>query len=77
VDTVVFDKTGTLTKGEPEVTDIITLGAFQAQELLRLAGSAEKRSEHPLGEAVLRKAREQSDEVGEPREFQALEGLGV
>ena len=77
VDTIVFDKTGTLTKGEPEVTDLITLPSFPEDELLRLAAAAEKRSEHPLGEAVLRKARERGLEIGEAGEFQAVEGLGV
>jgi Cu+-exporting ATPase len=77
VDTIVFDKTGTLTKGEPEVTDLIALPPFREEELLRLAAAAEKRSEHPLGEAVLRKARERDLEIGEAREFQAVEGLGV
>jgi P-type Cu+ transporter len=77
VDTVVFDKTGTLTKGEPEVTDLVTLPPFSEDELLRLAAAAEKRSEHPLGEAVLKKARERALEVGEPAEFQAVEGQGV
>jgi Cu+-exporting ATPase len=77
VDTIVFDKTGTLTKGEPEVTDLIAVPPFQENELLRLAAAAEKRSEHPLGEAVLKKARERGLAVGEPGEFQAVEGLGV
>jgi Cu+-exporting ATPase len=77
VDTILFDKTGTLTKGQPEVTDIVTLDAFGEDGILRFAGAAEKRSEHPLGEAVLRKARERNDEIGEAAEFQALEGLGV
>jgi Cu+-exporting ATPase len=77
VDTILFDKTGTLTKGEPEVTDIITLPSFPQEELLRLAAAAEKRSEHPLGEAIVRKARERNVAIGEPREFQAVEGHGV
>jgi Cu+-exporting ATPase len=77
VDTVVFDKTGTLTKGEPEVTDLIVLPPFSEAELLRLAAAAEKRSEHPLAEAVLKKAREGDLAIGEPAEFQAVEGQGV
>ena len=77
VDTIVFDKTGTLTKGEPEVTDLITLPPFEEDELLQLAAAAEKRSEHPLGEAVMRKARERDLVIGEPGEFQAIEGHGV
>jgi len=77
VDTIVFDKTGTLTKGEPEVTDLITLPPFEEDELLQLAAAAEKRSEHPLGEAVMRKARERDLVIGEPGEFRAIEGHGV
>ena len=77
VDTVVFDKTGTLTKGEPEVTDLVALPSFTEDELLRLAAAAERRSEHPLGEAVLKKARERGYAIGEPLEFQAIEGHGV
>jgi Cu+-exporting ATPase len=77
VDTVLFDKTGTLTKGEPEVTDLFALPPFGEDELLRLAAAAEKRSEHPLGEAVVRKARERGLAVDDPAEFQAVEGRGV
>ena len=77
VDIILFDKTGTLTKGEPEITDLITLPSFPEDELLRLAAAAESRSEHPLGEAVLRKARERNMVIGEAREFQAIEGHGV
>jgi Cu+-exporting ATPase len=77
VDTILFDKTGTLTKGEPEVTDLFILPSFSEGEVLRLAAAAEKRSEHPLGEAVLRKARGRDSVIGEPQEFRAVEGQGV
>ncbi|WP_048147738.1 heavy metal translocating P-type ATPase [Palaeococcus ferrophilus] len=73
---VLFDKTGTLTKGQPEVTDVIALGMSE-EEFLRLVASAEKRSEHPLGEAVVRKAKELGLEVEEPAEFEAITGKGV
>lgn len=73
---VLFDKTGTLTKGRPEVTDVVTFGTDE-KELLRLVASAEKRSEHPLGEAVVRKAREMDLEIEEPEEFEAITGKGV
>ncbi|MBN2199472.1 MAG: copper-translocating P-type ATPase, partial [Candidatus Aminicenantes bacterium] len=77
VDTILFDKTGTLTKGEPEVTDIVPAPPFDEESLLWLAAAVEKPSEHPLGEAVLRKAREKGLEVDEARDFQAVEGQGV
>jgi len=73
---VLFDKTGTLTKGKPEVTDVIAFG-MDERELLKLVASAEKRSEHPLGEAIVRKAEEQGIEVAEPEEFEAITGKGV
>jgi Cu+-exporting ATPase len=77
VDTIVFDKTGTLTKGEPEVTDIIAVGDFQEDNVLSIAAAAEKPSEHPLGEAVLKKAREKNLRLDEPADFQAVEGQGI
>ncbi|EHR78739.1 copper-exporting P-type ATPase A [Thermococcus litoralis DSM 5473] len=73
---VLFDKTGTLTKGRPEVTDIITFG-MDEKELLKLVASAEKRSEHPLGEAIVRKAQELGIEVVDPEEFEAVTGKGI
>ena len=77
VRTVVFDKTGTLTKGQPEVTDIITLSDAGDQELLRLAAIAESGSEHPLGQAVVRKAKEQGIAVAGPDTFEAVAGHGL
>ncbi len=75
---IVFDKTGTLTKGEPEVTDIIPVTSRVSEaELLQLAAVAEKNSEHPLGEAIVRKAMEKHHEVGNPEFFNALPGYGV
>ncbi|MBC7347716.1 MAG: copper-translocating P-type ATPase, partial [Clostridia bacterium] len=74
---VVFDKTGTLTKGEPSVTDVVPAGGFAAEEVLRLAAAAEKASEHPLGEAIVRKAKEEGLVVAEPEEFTAVPGHGV
>jgi len=73
---VLFDKTGTLTKGKPEVTDVISLD-IDEKELLSLAASAEKRSEHPLGEAIVRKAEELGIEIEEPEKFKVLPGRGV
>ena len=77
IDTVVFDKTGTLTKGEPEVTDILPAAGFSLEGILAMAGSAEAGSEHPLGQAIVRRAREAGAPVETPEEFKALEGLGV
>lgn len=72
---VLFDKTGTLTKGEPEVTDIISLDS--EEELLKIAASAERRSEHPLGAAIVKKARELGMEVKEPLKFDTITGKGI
>jgi len=74
---VVFDKTGTLTKGQPEVTDIITLSGVGQGELLRLAAIAESGSEHPLGQAVVRKAEEEGNLVANPDSFVAVSGHGL
>ena len=77
LDVIVFDKTGTLTQGEPVVTDVFTSDGFSQDELFRLAGSAEKSSEHPLGEAVVRAAMEREIPLVPSAHFQALEGQGV
>jgi Cu+-exporting ATPase len=77
LDTVVFDKTGTLTKGEPEVTDIVTAGSFSEEDILKYAASAEKASEHPLGEAIIKRALEQGIELKSPKDFTAVEGHGL
>jgi len=77
VDTVVFDKTGTLTVGRPSLTDVMPSGGLRQEELLRLAASVEKGSEHPLGEAVVSEARRRSIPLSEPRDFKAVPGEGV
>ncbi len=74
---VVFDKTGTLTKGEPEVTDLITVESFSEQVLLEYAAVAEKNSEHPLGEAIVKKATAIGIKVVDPEDFNAIPGQGV
>jgi len=76
VDAVVFDKTGTLTIGLPRVTDVITLNGL-APGLLSIAASVESRSEHPLADAILRKAREEGVETTQLTDFEALTGLGA
>lgn len=73
---VIFDKTGTLTKGEPSVTDVIARSGDE-NEVLRLAAVAEKNSEHPLGEAIVRGARERGLEPEDADSFNAIPGQGV
>jgi Cu+-exporting ATPase len=74
---VVFDKTGTLTKGEPEVTDIVTTEVLSEEQLLRFAAVAEKNSEHPLGEAIVKAAEARNISVEWPDDFNAIPGHGV
>jgi Cu+-exporting ATPase len=75
--TIVLDKTGTLTKGEPSVTDIVESEKFSRKEILFLAASAEKGSEHPLGEAIVNKAKEENVALLDPKDFQAIAGHGI
>lgn len=77
VDTVVLDKTGTITEGKPEVTDIITFGDIKERELIEIAVSLEKRSEHPLGQAVLEYAKANDIDVKETENFEVIVGRGV
>jgi Cu+-exporting ATPase len=77
LNTIVFDKTGTLTKGEPEVTDLIVLKPFSEDQILKYAASAEKASEHPLGEAVIKKGEELGLMLESPKDFKAIEGFGL
>jgi len=77
VDTFVFDKTGTLTNGRPETTDVLPIGGIGREELLSLAASVENGSEHPLGQAVVRRARAEGAAVESVDGFRALEGMGV
>ncbi len=77
INSVLLDKTGTLTRGEPAVTDIISLSASPREEILRLAASAERGSEHPLGEAIVRAATEKNLKVAEAAHFNAIPGQGI
>lgn len=77
VTTIVLDKTGTITKGEPEVTDIITTENFEQDEILRLAGSAERGSEHPLGEAIVNGAKGKGLRLSDVTDFTAIPGHGI
>ena len=75
--TIVFDKTGTITKGKPEVTDIILFGKYDKEHLLKIIGSVENNSSHPLAEAIVRKAKESKIKFLEINEFNNFSGKGV
>jgi P-type Cu+ transporter len=77
VSVVVLDKTGTITKGQPAVTDVVTSNGIKPDELLRLAASVEKGSEHPLGEAIWAEATTRGLSLSEPAGFKAEAGHGV
>ncbi len=77
MDAIVFDKTGTITKGDPEVTDILTFQDMDRNQLLRIAASIEKTSEHPLGQAIVNKAEEESLSLTEAEAFVAVAGKGL
>ena len=77
ITTVVFDKTGTLTKGRPEVTDLVALPSFSEDDILRRSAAVERKSEHPLGLAVIESARARGLAEAQASEFESFEGLGV
>ena len=77
VNMVVFDKTGTITNGTPVVTDVVTADHTDAEALIRLAASLEVASEHPLGEAIVAKAKEQGATFDEVTNFEAIPGFGI
>jgi Cu+-exporting ATPase len=76
---IVLDKTGTITRGQPSVTDVVasTAAAVSVEELLRLAASAERGSEHPLGESIVRSAQEKGLSLSEPADFEGIAGHGI
>ncbi|MFH1397998.1 MAG: heavy metal translocating P-type ATPase [Candidatus Omnitrophota bacterium] len=74
---IVFDKTGTLTEGRPSLTDIVLIKAKDRQEVLKYAAIAEKRSEHPLAEAICAEAKKENLDIPEPDLFNSLAGKGV
>ncbi|MCL1793021.1 MAG: heavy metal translocating P-type ATPase [Oscillospiraceae bacterium] len=76
-DMVVFDKTGTITNGKPEVTDILALGEKCPELILRLAASAEKGSEHPLGKAIVKEAQNRGIELSGAESFNSVTGHGI
>lgn len=75
--TIIFDKTGTITEGKPKVTDVVTANGMEQDELLRLAASAEKGSEHPLGEAIVNGAEEKNFTLAATEGFIAIPGYGI
>jgi len=75
--TLVLDKTGTITRGQPSLTDVVPVNSITADELLRLVASAERSSEHPLGQAIIQGARDKGLELVEPGEFQSVTGKGI
>jgi len=79
LDTIVLDKTGTITRGEPQVTDLLLSTSISRSEgeLLRLAASAERGSEHPLGEAIVRAAADRGLGLSMPDSFEGIAGLGI
>ncbi len=77
VDTVAFDKTGTITKGHLEVTDIVKLSTLDEREILTYAAAAEANSEHPVGKAVVNRAKNESLEVKFPTDFSYIPGKGI
>jgi len=77
INTIIFDKTGTITEGKPEVTDIYTTENITEEHLLQIAASAEKGSEHPLGEAIVRGAEKRNLEILKLDSFEAIPGYGI
>lgn len=77
IDTIVLDKTGTITVGKPSLTDIMVSQGFDKDQILQLCASVEKKSEHPLAEAIVRGAKEKGIELHEPSQFEAIPGHGV
>jgi Cu+-exporting ATPase len=77
IDTIVLDKTGTITKGEPSLTDVIAMPGFTPEEVFHFSGSAEKSSEHPLGEAIVKGAGTRNIRLSEATKFEAVPGKGI
>jgi len=77
VDLIAFDKTGTITKGKPEVTDVKSSKGFKDQEVIYFAATLEKASEHPLGHAIIERAKEDNISLGDVQDFESITGRGV
>ncbi len=77
LDTVILDKTGTVTNGKPTLTDVILSNGFKEKEFLKLVGTAERKSEHPLAEAIVEGITEKGIELGSSEQFEAIPGYGI
>lgn len=77
LDTVILDKTGTVTNGKPVLTDVIVADGFNEEEILRLVGAAEKKSEHPLAEAIVEGIKEKKIDIPSSETFEAIPGFGI
>ena len=77
INTIIFDKTGTITEGKPTVTDIITTGIMDSDSLLQITASAEKGSEHPLGDAIVKSAEDKGLELYPIEHFESITGQGI
>lgn len=77
IDTIVFDKTGTITQGKPVVTDVISFSTLSLNEIIEIAGSLEKLSEHPLAQSIFQHAQSHNISPKEVAQFEALPGRGV
>jgi len=77
LDAIVLDKTGTITRGEPSLTDVVATADIDERQLLRVAASAERSSQHPLAQAIVRGAADRDVELALPREFESVTGKGI
>ncbi|MBM7634020.1 heavy metal translocating P-type ATPase [Geomicrobium sediminis] len=77
IQTIVLDKTGTVTKGEPELTDVVTASGFEEEQMMAFVGAAEKNSEHPLAEAIVRGVENKGISLEDPKDFEAVPGYGI
>ncbi len=77
INTIILDKTGTITKGEPSLVDVVAMSGFTETDVIHFAGSAEKGSEHPLGEAIVKGAKARNIELSEATKFDAVPGKGI
>ena len=74
IDVIILDKTGTITEGKPRITDIIPIGDMNEKKVLQIAAALEQKSEHPLAEAIVRKAEEINMVSAQVENFQAIPG---